>query len=239
MDNPRERHISDYEILEKVGETARSVVYRARKAGTERTVIIKMLSARYPSPAETARFKHEYELIRSIHTEGVIKVFDIIDAFDGVALVLEDFGGVSLRQLIPAGFTLVRFLDLAVRISEILGALHQKGITHRDIKPNNILLNQDADILKLADFGIASEFTRQNEEIYNPVVLEGTLAYISPEQTGRMNRSVDYRTDLYSLGVTFYEMLTGHVPFMSHDPMEIIHSHIARQPARVHTLNPD
>jgi diguanylate cyclase (GGDEF)-like protein len=239
MDSPCEKHISDYEILEKVGDTARSVVYKARKVGTKHTVIIKMLTARYPSPAETARFKHEYEIIRSIDTEGVIKVFDIIDSFDGVALVLEDFGGVSLRQLIPAGFSLVRFLDLAVRISEILGILHQKSVTHRDIKPNSILLNQDADILKLADFGIASEFTRQNEEIYNPVVLEGALAYISPEQTGRMNRSVDYRTDLYSLGVTFYEMLTGHVPFMSHDPMEIIHSHIAKRPARVHTLNPD
>jgi len=228
-----------YTMVEPIDETLHSLVYRARKEGESATVIIKALRTEYPTPAEVARFKHECELIRGLEVEGVVRVLDVIDHEGQVALVLEDFGGVTLKEIIKGGFTIERFLELAIRISEILGEIHRRNISHRDIKPLNILMNWEEDIVKITDFGISAEFTRQNVEVSNPTVMEGTLAYISPEQTGRMNCAVDYRTDLYSLGVTFYEMLTGDVPFMAQDAMELIHAHIAKVPVPPEKLNPD
>lgn len=228
-----------YTIIEQIDETFRSVIYRARADGDPRTVVIKTLRADTPSAAEVARLKHEYALIRDLDVEGIVKPLDALEVDGTIALVLEDFEGISLGKIISGGLGLERFLALAERLAGILGSLHQAGVTHRDIKPSNILVNWEKDIVKLTDFGIASEITRQHDEIYNPWVIQGTLAYISPEQTGRMNCPVDYRSDLYSLGVTFYEMLAGSVPFMSKDPMEIIHAHIARAPIPPHTHRPD
>jgi len=229
------RQFPGYTIIEQIDETFRSVIYRVRPDGETRTVVIKTLKADNPSAAEIARLKHEYALIRDIEIDGIIKPLDVLELNGNIALVLEDFEGIALSKIIGDGLEIERFLALAARLADILGNLHQAGVTHRDIKPSNILINWDKDIVKLTDFGIASEITRQHEEIYNPWVIQGTLAYISPEQTGRMNCPVDYRSDLYSLGVTFYEMLTGMVPFMSKDPMEIIHAHIARSPIPPHT----
>ncbi|MEN6473243.1 MAG: diguanylate cyclase [Syntrophaceae bacterium] len=228
-----------YTVVEQMGETLHSVVYRARPEGAPGTVIIKALKARYPAPAEVARLKHEYELIKSVAIDGIVKILEIIDDKSHVALVVEDFGGVTLKEIIKGGFTIERFLEIAIRLSEILGKIHQHNITHRDIKPLNIIMNWEEDIVKITDFGIASEITRLNEEIYNPQVIEGTLVYMSPEQTGRMNCAVDYRTDLYSLGVTFYEMLTGQLPFSAPNSLEIIHAHIAKLPLSPEKLNPD
>ncbi|HNY95163.1 MAG TPA: AAA family ATPase, partial [Flexilinea sp.] len=118
-----------------------------------------------------------------------------------------------------------------------MGLIHKNNIIHLDIKPDNILINEERGDVKIADFGISAVLTHANDELYNPDVIEGTLSYMSPEQTGRMNRGVDYRTDIYSLGATLYEMLTGEVPFKSKDPMELIHSHIARQPLPPHRIN--
>ncbi|MBI5897382.1 MAG: AAA family ATPase [Desulfobacterales bacterium] len=228
-----------YELIEQIGETLHSVVYRARGTSRPETVILKALKTTAPSTADIARLKHEYELIRRIAIDGIIRVHDIIDHDGALALVMEDFGGVALKESVQGGFTLERFLDLAVRLARILGELHRQGITHRDIKPGNILYNPKDDILKLTDFGIAAEITRKNEEVYNPEVIKGTLAYMSPEQTGRINCPVDYRSDLYSLGITFYEMLTGGVPFMAKDPMEIIYGHIAKTAVPPHRVNPN
>jgi len=227
-----------YEIIEHVAETPHSLVYRARREGQTSTVIIKNLRTEYSTPAEVARFKHEFDLIRGLDIDGIVRVLEVIDDEGRVALVMEDFGGVTLKEILKDGFTIERFLELAIRLSEILGQIHRRNISHRDIKPLNILMNREADIVKITDFGIAAEFTRQHEAISDPSVMEGTLAYISPEQTGRMNCAVDYRTDLYSLGVTFYEMLTGELPFMAQDAMEIIHAHIAKVPERPDKLNP-
>jgi diguanylate cyclase (GGDEF)-like protein len=216
-----------YTILEQIDETLQSVVYRARKNEDPGTVIIKALKADNPSFSERARVRHEYELIRKTHIDGIIITQALIDTQDGLALVMEDFGGISLKELIgKEGLSIDQFLNLAIRLAETLGNLHQVNVIHRDIKPLNILFNQEKNLVKITDLGIATEI----REIYNPGVIEGTLAYISPEQTGRMNCPVDYRTDLYSLGITFYEMLTGQLPFMFKDPMELVHSHIAKAP---------
>ncbi len=227
-----------YAVVEQINETLHSVVYRAHREDPPGTVIIKALRAEYPTPAEVARLKHEYEVIRGLNVEGIVQVLDVVDAEGGVALILEDFGGTALKEMIKGGIPLHRFLELAIRLAEILGSLHQKNISHRDIKPANIIVGRESGIVKITDFGIAAEFTRQSAELSNPEIIQGTLAYISPEQTGRMNCAVDYRTDLYSLGVTFYEMLTGQLPFTATDAMEIIHAHIARIPPAPAKIRP-
>ncbi|MCP4129869.1 MAG: AAA family ATPase [bacterium] len=232
--------ILDYTILGTVGETSRSVVYRCRKETEEKTVIIKVLKAEYPTPSEIARFKQEYELIRSIDIDGVVRTYDIIDYESGFALILEDFDGISLKETITGkSRDIMAFLRVAIKLANIIGHLHQKNIIHKDIKPQNILINTGSGEIKITDFGIATVLTHENEEIYNPDVINGTLPYMSPEQTGRMNCSVDYRTDLYSLGVTLYEMLTGTLPFRSKDPMELIHAHLAVSPVPPSRKNRD
>lgn len=232
--------IQEYEILEKISDTRNSIVYRGRKPGEKNTVIIKTLKMRNPAPSEIAMFKQEYEIIKNIELEGVVKTYGLIDDDDRFALVLEDFDGVSLKSILNKKkiFEIKHFLDIALKITNTLGELHKRDIIHKDIKPNNILINTNSGQVKITDFGIASILTRENSEIYYSDVIQGTLTYMSPEQTGRMNRIVDYRTDLYSLGVTFYEMITGTVPFDSTDPLEIIHSHIAKKPTPPVELDP-
>ena len=135
--------------------------------------------------------------------------------------------------------TVKEFLPFAVQIANILGNIHAANIIHKDINPSNIVVNPETKFLKIIDFGIASRLPRENPTLKNPDQLEGTLAYLSPEQTGRINRSMDYRTDLYSLGVTFYELLTGQLPFDATDAMELVHCHIAKIPTPVCDVNLD
>ena len=124
-------------------------------------------------------------------------------------------------------------MPIAIQIADSLGNIHAANIIHKDINPSNIIVNLDTNQLKIIDFGIASRLPREKGALKNPEQLEGTLAYLSPEQTGRINRSMDYRTDLYSLGVTCYEMLTGFVPFTATDAMELVHCHLAKTPSPV------
>ncbi|MCP4104551.1 MAG: AAA family ATPase [Desulfobacteraceae bacterium] len=222
--------IADYTILENIDETKHSLVYRGQRLEDAETVIIKVLKSENPMPSEIAKLRQEYEIIKSIQISGVLGVHDILPYDEGCALVLEDFNGIKIKNIMGTqsfsnGHT-KDFLQTGVKLAETLGNLHKANIVHKDIKPHNILINQISQEVKLADFGISSA----SFELDMPEVVSGTLPYMSPEQTGRINRNIDYRTDLYSLGVTFYEMLTGRVPFQSEDPMEIIHSHIARTP---------
>jgi serine/threonine protein kinase len=134
---------------------------------------------------------------------------------------------------------LADFLTLAIRVTDVLGQVHQQHIIHKDVNPANIVCNLATGQVKLIDFGIATLLSRESPVFCHPRVLEGTLAYMSPEQTGRMNRAVDYRTDFYSLGATFYELLTGQVPFPTTAPVELVHAHLARQPVPPHHLRPE
>jgi len=223
--------ILDYTILEKIDETRSSYVYRGQKDGYERTVIIKALKTRSPSLSEIARFKHEYAIIKNIDLDGIVKNHAFGEYDEGFALVFEDFKGISLKEVIKnETFDIASFLKTGIKLSETLGTLHKQNIIHKDIKPQNIIIDRDSGQVKITDFGIAAVLTHENDAIFNPEVIKGTLAYMSPEQTGRMNREVDYRTDMYSLGITFYEMLTGILPFEFSDPLEIMHAHIAREP---------
>jgi serine/threonine protein kinase len=140
---------------------------------------------------------------------------------------------------INKSLSLAEFLNIAIQLTDILNYLYQNRVIHKDIKLANILINPDTKQVKLIDFSISSLLPRETQEIQNPNVLEGTLAYISPEQTGRMNRGIDYRSDFYSLGVTFYELLTGQLPFISDDPMELVHCHLAKQAIPIHQIYPE
>lgn len=222
--------ISRYDLKEKIAETRSSAVYRGEDPGSGEKVIIKILKTAFPSLSEIARFKQEYQLIKKNVHDGVVAIYDYIEQANSIALIFEDFDGISLKEYAAKQqISTATFLNIAISLAETLGTIHSNNIVHRDIKPNNILINPETMAVKITDFGISSEITHKNDEIYNREIIQGTLYYMSPEQTGRMNRNIDYRTDMYSLGVSLYEMLAGHVPFMLNDPLEVIHSHIARK----------
>jgi PAS domain S-box-containing protein len=229
-------------IQDKIYESANSLVYRGI-TDDGLAIVIKMLKQDYPSPQELTRYRQEYQIARSLDLEGVVKVYNQRDYQRTLVMLLEDFGGESLEQWMrkcPETFgpmPLSTFLRLAIEITDILGRIHATHVIHKDINPGNIVLNLETGVVKIIDFGIATQFSRTNPAFKSPHVLEGTLAYLSPEQTGRMNRSIDYRTDFYSLGVTFYELLTGHLPFPTTDLLELVHCHIAKQPVPPHEMN--
>ena len=151
---------------------------------------------------------------------------------------MEDFGGISLQQYLQThSLSLVEILAIAVQLSDILHELCQHHIVHKDIKPANLLIHPDSKQIQLIDFSIASLLPKETKEIQNPNGLEGTLAYLAPEQTGRMNRGIDYRTDFYALGVTLYECLTGELPVTSDNSLELVHCHIAKPPVSPNQIN--
>jgi PAS domain S-box-containing protein len=229
-------------IQDKIYESANSLVYRGI-TDDGLAIVIKMLKQDYPSPQELTRYRQEYQITRSLDLEGVVKAYSQRDCQRTLVMLLEDFGGESLEQWIrkcPETFCpmpLATFLRLAIDLTDILGEIHAAHVIHKDINPGNIVLNLETGVVKIIDFGIATQFSRTNPTFKNLHILEGTVAYLSPEQTGRMNRSIDYRTDFYSLGVTFYELLTGHLPFPTTDLLELVHCQIARQPVPPHELN--
>jgi PAS domain S-box-containing protein len=232
--------ISSYHITEQLYDSANSLVYRGHRQTDAHPVILKVLKEAYPSPERIAWFKREYELTCSVNLTGVIQIYGLETDEHHWVMVLEDFGGDSLRRLGLAGaLDIASFLHLAIGMAEILGHVHQRQIMHKDINPSNIVFNPTTRQIKFIDFGIATVLSRENPTFRNPRGLEGTLPYMSPEQAGRMNRAIDYRTDFYSLGVTFYELLTGQLPFISDDVLELVHSHIARQAVAPHEVKPD
>ncbi|NEP78854.1 MAG: AAA family ATPase, partial [Okeania sp. SIO3B3] len=231
---------TNYHIIEKIYESPNSLVYRAILDPDNQTIILKILKENYPTPAELIRYKQEYEITRSLNEEGIIKAYELQRYENSLVMFLEDFGGKSLKSLLSEGqLNLENFLTIAIKTTESLGAIHQANIIHKDINPSNIVYNSQTEELKIIDFGISTSLSQEFITVVPPNQLEGTLAYIAPEQTGRMNREIDYRCDFYSLGVTFYELLTNKLPFATTEPMELVHCHIALQPLPVNELIPD
>ncbi len=226
--------INNYQIIELLSEGADSLVYRALNQDNQ-PVILKILKADYPTALELSRYQQEYEITRSLNSEYVVKAYDLQRYQNSLIILLEDFGGESLKIWMKRRkFTLDESLSIAIKITESLAVIHAANIIHKDINPSNIVYNPSQQ-LKIIDFGI-SILECENPLIRNPDRLEGTLAYISPEQTGRMNRAIDYRSDFYSLGVTLYELLTQQLPFETSEAMELVHCHIAKQPVTPHEL---
>ena len=222
---------ADYQIIEKIYESANSLLYRAILKPDNQSVILKILKENYPNPSELTRYKQEYEITSSLNAEGVIKAYDLQRYENSLVMFLEDFGGESLKLLMcDRQFTLAEFLEIAIKITESLAVIHGANIIHKDINPSNIVYTPETKQLKIIDFGISTRLSRENTLVTNLDRLEGTLAYIAPEQTGRMNRGLDYRSDFYSLGATFYELLTNKLPFPNTDSVELVHCHLAQQP---------
>ncbi|NEP55490.1 MAG: AAA family ATPase [Symploca sp. SIO2G7] len=227
---------TDYQIISKIYESANSLVYRATLKD-EQPIILKILKENYPTPSELTRYKQEYEITRSLNVDNIIKVYDLQRYENSLVILLEDFGGQSLKVLLSQNkLSLEDFLTIAIKTTESLAAIHSANIIHKDINPSNIIYNSQTKQLKIIDFGISTHLSQEFITVLPPHKLEGTLAYIAPEQTGRMNRGIDYRSDFYSLGVTFYELLTNKLPFETADPMELVHCHIAQQPLPPHKL---
>lgn len=232
--------IPGYTIVEQLYLGSRTAVYRAIEMAHNRSVVIKILRHEYPSFGELVQFRNQYAIASRLPLAGIVQPLRLEPLGSGYALVMEDWGGVSLsKYLQQQSLTLTDVLTIGLQIAEILHGLGQHRVVHKDIKPANILIRPETKQVKLIDFSIATLLPREAQEIQSPNVLEGTLSYLAPEQTGRMNRGIDYRTDFYALGITLYQLLTGILPFVSEDPLELLHCHLARLPVPVEQVNPE
>ncbi len=219
-----ELKIAKYETSECLHESDRTLVYRGRRRNDGKPVIIKLMRPEYPSFQELVQFRNQYAIAKNLDIDGIVKAYSLERYENRYALILEDMGGMALSvtshqspvtsyqstennyQLPVTSYSIAEFLNIAIQLADILHELHQNRVIHKDIKPANILIHPETQQVKLIDFSISTLLPKETQTIQTPNVLEGTLAYLSPEQTGRMNRGIDYRSDFYSLGVTFYEL---------------------------------
>ncbi|AUX38008.1 MULTISPECIES: AAA family ATPase [Sorangium] len=239
----------NHELLDTLHDGARSSVYLGRKKSTGKMCVIKVARKGVNGTRNVAILKRQYEITRNLDLDGVVKVYDLEVRLDYAALIMEYFAGRSLRSVIDEGIAgggngrgigLARSVRIALQLADTLGAIHERNIIHKDIKPSNIIVDSDVSTSKLTDFSIASLLPGERAAVYDPWSAgEGTLQYISPEQTGRMNRSIDFRSDYYSLGVTLYELTTRRLPFETTDPLELVHHHIAKTPVAPHLIRPE
>jgi serine/threonine protein kinase len=223
---------SEY-VLEAVRKGPDFTLYRGRQRGNQSPVLAIALSAEQPSPQSLRRLEHEYSLAADLDSAWAARPLALTHYEGQAVLIVQDPGGEPLDQLLERNngqpLDLTRFLRIAIGLTKALGQIHRQGLIHKDIKPANVLVDDDENVW-LTGFGIASQLPHERQATAPPEMITGTLAYMAPEQTGRMNRSIDTRSDLYSLGVTLYQMLTGRLPFAAADAMEWVHCHIARQP---------
>ncbi|MCC6552383.1 MAG: AAA family ATPase [Polyangiaceae bacterium] len=230
---------SPYTITGTLHEGQRTRLLRGIRRADGLPVILKVLDPRRSRPRDLERLKHEYAIGEALDPRTAVKPLSL-ETYEGMpALVMEDFGGEALACLLGAPMPAERFLDLAIRIAAAVAALHAQGVIHKDLKPDNILINTATGQVKLADFELASRLPREHKVFESPRLIEGSLPYLAPEQTGRMNRAIDSRADLYALGVTFHEMLTGRLPFEARDPLEWVHCHVARAPRPPSAIVPE
>jgi diguanylate cyclase (GGDEF)-like protein len=234
--------IGKYQVIEQLYRSAYTVVYRAKSEESDPTagsVILKLLNEEFPSPESMAKFRREYELTKMANSASTIKVYDLFRYQNTLVMVQEDFEGASLADLFDSSaLPIDQFLPLAISIAEALDELHRFDIIHKGINPSNILFNPSTSEVRIIDFGLASEIPLELSQLLDPAKIEGSLGFISPEQTGRINRPIDHRSDYYSLGMTYYQLLAGITPFQSADPMQWIHWHIAQEAEPPEKLNP-
>jgi len=223
---------SEY-VLEAVRKGPDFTLYRGRQRANQSPVLAIALSAELPSPQSLRRLEHEYSLAADLDPAWAARPLALTHYEGQTVLIVQDPGGEPLDQLLERNngqpLDLTRFLRIAIGLTKALGQVHRQGLIHKDIKPANVLVDDDENVW-LIGFGIASQLPHERQATAPPEMIAGTLAYMAPEQTGRMNRSIDTRSDLYSLGITLYQMLTGRLPFAAADAMEWVHCHIARQP---------
>ncbi|MEB3151616.1 MAG: serine/threonine-protein kinase PknK, partial [Sphaerospermopsis sp.] len=229
-----------YKILEVIHVSSRTSVYRGEQETTKRSVIIKTANAQYPPLNELIALKNQFAITQKIDHPHIIKSYALEPYGNSYALIGEDIGGISVYEYAQSQpLALNMFLKIAIAVVKALEYLYNYKIIHKDIKPKNSIINPETHQIKLTDFSISCMLPQEIAEIKKVNPLEGTLSYMSPEQTGRMNCGIDYRSDFYSLGVTFYELLTGRLPFISKNPLKLVHSHLAKMPPPPQEINPE
>jgi PAS domain S-box-containing protein len=218
--------------LQTLWDDGERVLCRGRRPGEggSHNVLLVRPAAEHPLAASLDRLVHDFGLKDELDGAWAVRPLELVREGGRTLLVLEDPGGEPLARLLGAPMEMDDFLRLAVGIAAALGKLHQRGLVHKDLKPAHILVHCVDGQVRLTGFGLASRLPRERQAPEPPETIAGTLAYMAPEQTGRMNRSIDSRSDLYAFGVTLYQMLTGALPFTAADPMEWVHCHIARMP---------
>src|SRR6266496_5344858 len=222
--------------LETIRNDGEFILYRGRRQtdATPSSVFALTPASERPPLGSLRRMENEYSLRTDLDSGWSVSPIALVPYKERTMLVLTDRGGEPLDRLLGRPMELTKFLPLAIGLTTALGQVHGCGLTHKDIKPANVLVNHATGQVWLMGFGIASRLPRERQAPEPPGFIAGTLPYMAPEQTGRMNRSIDSRSDLYAFGVTLYEMLTGSLPFTASDPMELVHCHIARQPTPPH-----
>ena len=223
--------IPGYSLEEVIFKSSRTRLWRGKRQRDGLLVLIRVPASPQQSAQELAEMRHEHEITQALEIDGVLKSEELAQCEKGWALILENTEALPLRKLMDAArLDLLDSLKVAVSLTGTLKEVHQQGLLHKMINPFNIFVDPASGTVKLSGFGLATRLPRENLTTLSPQLSGETLPYISPEQTGRMNRPLDYRSDFYSLGVTLYELFSGRVPFHSREAMEIIHAHIARQP---------
>lgn len=231
--------VPGFALGDKLYESARTIVWRARRERDGASVVLKMPKADRPSPEESARYRREHEIASRIHKAHVVRSLDLQTVRGRPVDVFDDIGGQSLKRAMPAGgFGLAEGLAIAAAIAEGIGEIHACDVIHKDINPSNVVFNRSTGEVQVIDFGISTVLSRESPALKSPDVIEGTLPYMSPEQTGRMNRVLDYRSDFYSFGATLYELFTGAPPFTGGDALEILHRHLTEAPVPAHERDP-
>jgi predicted ATPase/signal transduction histidine kinase len=229
-----------YTIVEQLYWGSRTAVYRAVQIATQKPVVIKVMRRDYPSFSELVQFRNQYTVVKNLSIRGIVRCVSLDRLGNGYALIMEDGGEIALERYIQQHqLTLTDVLEIALQLADILHDLCQNRVVHKDIKPANILIHPESKHIKLIDFSISSLLPKETPDVQSPSILEGTFAYLAPEQTGRMNRGIDYRADFYALGVTLYQLLSGTLPFTSSDPLELMHCHIAKLPVPVNQIKPE
>ncbi|MBL0175111.1 MAG: AAA family ATPase [Ignavibacteria bacterium] len=229
-----------YRQLEEIARDAQTRTFRGVGASDAAPVLVKVPLAEYPEPRTIALLRHEFAIARRLEDAGALRVLRLESSRHAYALVYEDSGGETVASLLSRKkLAMTEFLRLALNLARALGEIHRRGVVHNGISSHAILVDAAAGDARFTGFGSASLLEVEFSERWSPDTVPGPLEYISPEQTGRMNRAVDLRSDVYSLGIVLYEMLIGWLPFQSRDPMELVHAHIARRPKSPSELNED
>ena len=230
--------VFDYDIKETLAVSSRSLVRRAVRKADGLSVIIKSPAQELVTSDDLWQFEFEYRLLQKLNVPAVVRAIALERSADAIALVLEDFGGEN-PVLPEQGMAIDAFLQVAIQAARGLGQIHDANIVHKDVKPSNLLVNTATGQVKFIDFHLASELTSERQELTAVSQIQGSFPYISPEQTGRMNRELDYRSDYYSLGVTLFELLTGQLPYQASDAMGFVHAHLSKRPPSASQLRPE